>query len=242
MQLFKLAQSSIEQAIDKTQMNIALFYIDERWSNHNRQPILSKDLDAIQILKDYMASGSFARGQTSINADASMVYIGNINDTVQNILQYTHLFSSFPPEYNNDSAFFDRMQYYLPGWEMPKMRSELLTSHYGLISDCLGELCKEMRKYDFSHLFDTYFTLNRACNTRDEIGIRETFSGLCKLLYSDGNISKAEAEALLQCAIEGRRWVKEQLRIMAAAEFADSVLGYRDVETGVSYEVCVPEM
>lgn len=108
-----------------------------------------KDRDAIQIMKDYMASGSFARGKDMINADASMVFIGNINDSVENLLKVTHLFSPFPPEFNNDSAFFDRIHYYLPGWETPKMRTNLLTEKYGLITDCLSEFCKEMRRFDY---------------------------------------------------------------------------------------------
>ena len=142
-----------------------------------------KDVNAIQILKDYMASGSFARGKDQINADASIVYIGNINDNVETLLKITHLFTPFPPEFNNDSAFFDRMHYYLPGWEIPKMRSELLTGKYGLITDCLSEFCKEMRKKDFSHTFDIYFKLNKDFNKRDEIAVRKTFSGLAKLLF-----------------------------------------------------------
>ena len=116
-----------------------------------------RDLDAIQIMKDYMASGSFARGRDMINADASMVFVGNINDSVQNLLKVAHLFEPFPPEFNNDSAFFDRIHYYLPGWEIPKMRSELLTEKYGLITDCLAELTRELRKKDCTHLLDAYF-------------------------------------------------------------------------------------
>lgn len=187
-----------------------------------------RDMDAIQILKDYMASGSFARSRELINADASIVYIGNINDSVDSLLKVTHLFNPFPSEFNNDSAFFDRIHYYLPGWEIPKMRSELLTEKYGLITDCLAEFCKEMRKFDFTHLFDTYFSLNRDFNKRDEIAVRKTFSGLAKLLFPDQQISKSEATMLLGYAIEGRRRVKEQLKIMAGVEFIDINLGYID--------------
>lgn len=189
-----------------------------------------KDMDAIQILKDYMASGSFARGRDMINADASMVYIGNINDSVESLLKVTHLFNPFPPEFNGDSAFFDRIHYYLPGWEIPKMRSELLTEKYGLITDCLAEFCKEMRKYDFTHEFDDFFRLNRDFNKRDEIAVRKTFSGLCKLLFPDESINKEYARMLLEYAIEGRRRVKEQLKIMAGVEFIDVNLGYIDDE------------
>ena len=200
-----------------------------------------RDMDAIQILKDYMASGSFARGRDMINADASIVYIGNINDSVESLLKVTHLFNPFPPEFNSDSAFFDRMHYYLPGWETPKMRSELLTGKYGLITDCLAEFCKEMRKYDFSHEFDKYFRLNKDFNKRDEIAVRKTYSGLAKLLFPDEVISKEYAEMLLEYAIEGRRRVKEQLKIMAGVEFIDVNLGYVDIEEGTEVIISVPE-
>ena len=185
-----------------------------------------RDQDAIQIMKDYMASGSFARGREMINADASMVFVGNINDSVQNLLKVTHLFSPFPPEFNNDSAFFDRMHYYLPGWEIPKMRSELLTGKYGLITDCLAEFSRGMRRMDYTHLFDGYFRLNSKFNKRDEIAVRKTMSALTKLLFPDKQITCDETEWLLQYAVEGRRRVKEQLRTMAGVEFADVELGY----------------
>lgn len=187
-----------------------------------------RDVDAIQIMKDYMASGSFARGRDMINADASMVFVGNINDTVQNLLKVTHLFSPFPPEFNNDSAFFDRMHYYLPGWEIPKMRSELLTEKYGLITDCLAEYTRGMRRMDYTHVLDQYFHLNHKFNKRDEIAVRKTMSGMLKLLFPDKNVTREEVEWLLKYAIEGRRRVKEQLKIIAGIEFADVDLGYLD--------------
>lgn len=199
-----------------------------------------RDQDAIQIMKDYMASGSFARGHDMINADASMVFVGNINDSVQNLLKISHLFSPFPPEFNNDSAFFDRMHYYLPGWEIPKMRSNLLTEKYGLITDCLAEYTRGMRRMDYTHLLDTCFRLNEKFNKRDEIAVRKTVSGLVKLLFPDKNITRDEMEWLLKYAIEGRRRVKEQLKLMAGIEFADTDLGYYD-EAGTEHIVGVPE-
>lgn len=199
-----------------------------------------RDLDAIQIMKDYMASGSFARGRDMINADASMVFVGNINDSVQNLLKVAHLFEPFPPEFNNDSAFFDRIHYYLPGWEIPKMRSELLTEKYGLITDCLAELTRELRKKDCTHLLDAYFRLNNKFNKRDEIAVRKTMSGLIKLIFPDENVTEEEMRRLLEYAIEGRRRVKEQLKIMAGVEFADVALGYVD-EYGSETVVSVPE-
>ena len=199
-----------------------------------------RDLDAIQIMKDYMASGSFARGRDMINADASMVFVGNINDSVQNLLKVAHLFEPFPPEFNNDSAFFDRIHYYLPGWEIPKMRSELLTEKYGLITDCLAELTRELRKKDCTHLLDAYFRLNGKFNKRDEIAVRKTMSGLIKLIFPDENVTEDEMRRLLEYAIEGRRRVKEQLKLMAGGEFADVALGYVD-EYGSETVVSVPE-
>ena len=199
-----------------------------------------RDLDAIQIMKDYMASGSFARGRDMINADASMVFVGNINDSVQNLLKVAHLFEPFPPEFNNDSAFFDRIHYYLPGWEIPKMRSELLTEKYGLITDCLAELTRELRKKDCTHLLDSYFRLNNKFNKRDEIAVRKTMSGLIKLIFPDENVTEEEMRWLLEYAIEGRRRVKEQLKLMAGVEFADVALGYVD-EYGSETVVSVPE-
>lgn len=201
-----------------------------------------KDMNAIQVLKDYMASGSFARGRDQINADASMVFEGNINDTVANVLKTTHLFDPFPPEFNNDSAFFDRIHCYLPGWEVPKMRSDLLTGRYGLITDCLSEFCREMRRKDFSQLLNQWFRLNADFNQRDEIAVRKTFSGLAKLLFPDERMTKDDARLVLEYAIEGRRRVKEQLKIMAGVEFNDVNLGYWDAENPqVPVIVGVPE-
>ena len=201
-----------------------------------------KDMNAIQILKDYMASGSFARGKDQLNADASMVFEGNINDSVQNVLKTTHLFDPFPKEFNSDSAFFDRIHLYLPGWEVPKMRSSLLTGHYGLITDCLSEFCHEMRKRDYTHHIDTYFRLNSDFNKRDEIGVRKTFSGMAKLLFPDERMTKEDVQMILDYAVEGRRRVKEQLKIMAGVEFIDVNLGYLDVDNPMqNHVVSVPE-
>lgn len=182
--------------------------------------------NGIQILKDYMASGSFSRGKEVIYADASMVFIGNINDTVENMLKISHLFSPFPDTFSNDSAFFDRMHYYLPGWEIPKIKAEYLTEEFGLISDCFAEYAKELRKFDYSHLFDDWFKFNKNVTTRDENAIRKTISGLVKILFPDLNYNKEDAEMIITYAIEGRRRVKEQLRRISGDEFADVELGY----------------
>lgn len=201
-----------------------------------------KDMNAIQILKGYMAGGTYARGRESFNGDASMVFEGNINDSVQNVLKTTHLFDPFPPEFNEDSAFFDRIHCYLPGWEVPKMRSDLLTKRYGLITDCLSEFCKGMRKRDYTHHLDDFYRLNGDFNTRDEIGVRKTFSGLMKLLFPDERMSHDDAKMILDYAIEGRRRVKEQLKIMAGIEFMDVNLGYSELDNPAAVTIVgVPE-
>ncbi|WP_419030805.1 BREX system Lon protease-like protein BrxL [Collinsella stercoris] len=189
-----------------------------------------RDQNAIQIMKGYMANGTFGRGTETFNAEASMVFEGNINDSVTNVLKTTHLFDPFPPEFNNDSAFFDRIHCYLPGWEVPKMRSDLICERYSLITDCLGEFLHAMRRHDFTHHIDRHFRLNSDFNRRDEIGVRKTFSGLAKLIFPDGKMDREDVRMLLEYAIEGRRRVKEQLKTMAGIEFIDVKLGHADVE------------
>lgn len=196
-----------------------------------------RDQNAVQIMKGYMANGTFGRGTESFNAEASMVFEGNINDSVANILKTTHLFDPFPPEFNNDSAFFDRIHCYLPGWEVPKMRSDLICERYSLITDCLGEFLHAMRRRDFTHHIDRHFRLNSDFNRRDEIGVRKTFSGLAKLIFPDGKMSREDVRILLEYAIEGRRRVKEQLKTMAGIEFIDVKLGYADVENPMEVHV-----
>lgn len=196
-----------------------------------------RDQNAIQIMKGYMANGTFGRGTESFNAEASMVFEGNINDSVANVLKTTHLFDPFPPEFNNDSAFFDRIHCYLPGWEVPKMRSDLICERYSLITDCLGEFLHAMRRRDFTHHIDRYFRLNSDFNRRDEIGVRKTFSGLAKLIFPDGKMNREDVRMLLEYAIEGRRRVKEQLKTMAGIEFIDVKLGYADMENPVEMHV-----
>ena len=197
--------------------------------------------DMIQIMKNYMANGSFARGTESISADASIAFEGNTFHTVEHMLRSSHLFEPFPAEFNGDSAFFDRIHAYLPGWETPKLRASLFTQNYGLISDCFSEFCHEMRKYDYTDLFGTYFELNSKFNTRDDIAVRRTFSGLAKLIYPDGEISKEEAGELLEYCIECRRRVKEQLCKMNPSEFSDVGLGYVDLDTSEERVVSLPE-
>lgn len=201
-----------------------------------------KDKDGIQIMKDYMASGSFARGKEEKNANASMVFIGNINQSVDVILKTSNLFEPFPPEIANDSAFFDRIHFYLPGWEIPKMRPELITDEYGFITDYISEFFREMRKRTFSDSIDKYFRLGNNLNQRDVIAVRETVSGLVKIIYPDGNYTKEELEEILQYALVGRRRVKEQLKKIGGMEFYDVHFSYIDEETMEEKYVSVPEI
>lgn len=204
--------------------------------------ITSASSDMVQIMKNYMANGTFARGSDSISSDASIAFEGNTFRSVADMMRTTNLFEPFPDEFNNDSAFFDRIHAYLPGWETPKLRASLFTSNFGLITDCFAEFCHAMRKYDFTNLFSEYFELNDKYNTRDDTAVRRTFSGLAKLLYPDEMMTKEETRQLLEYSIECRRRVKEQLRKMNPSEFSDVDLGYIDIETGVETIVYLPEV
>ena len=197
--------------------------------------------DMIQIMKNYMANGSFARGSDSISSDASIAFEGNTFRSVADMMRTTNLFEPFPDAFNNDSAFFDRIHAYLPGWETPKLRSALFTRKYGLISDCFSEFCHEMRKLDFTNSFSEYFELNKNFNTRDDTAVRRTFSGMAKLIYPDEKMRKEECREILEYAIECRRRVKEQLRKMNPAEYSDVGLGYIDLETAKEIIVELPE-
>lgn len=203
--------------------------------------ITQASADMVQIMKNYMANGSFARGADSISSDASIAFEGNTFRSVADMMRTTNLFEPFPEEFNNDSAFFDRIHAYLPGWETPKLRSSLFTKRYGLISDCFSEFCHAMRKYDFTNSFSQYFDLNNQFNTRDTIAVGRTFSGMAKLIYPDENMTKEETREILEYAIECRRRVKEQLRKMTPGEFSDVNLSYIDNDTGEEFVVSLPE-
>ncbi|GAB0171674.1 protease Lon-related BREX system protein BrxL [Lysinibacillus sp. CTST325] len=200
-----------------------------------------KDKDGIQIMKDYMASGSFARGKEEKNASASMVFVGNINQSVDVLLKTSHLFAPFPPEMANDTAFFDRMHYYMPGWEIPKMRPEFFTDRYGFIVDYVAEFFREMRKRSFADSIDRYFKLGNNLNQRDTIAVRKTVSGIVKLLYPHGEFTREDIEEVLKYALEGRRRVKEQLKKIGGMEFYDVMFSYLDKETMQEEHVAVPE-
>ncbi|WP_434643281.1 protease Lon-related BREX system protein BrxL [Thermoanaerobacterium thermosaccharolyticum] len=203
--------------------------------------ITFKDKDGIQIMKDYMASGSFARGKEEKNASASMVFVGNINQSVDVLLKTSHLFDPFPEAMANDTAFFDRMHYYIPGWEIPKMRPEFFTDEYGFITDYVSEFMREMRKRSFSDALDKYFKLGNNLNQRDVIAVRKTVSGLVKLIYPNGEFTRDDIEEILRYALVGRRRVKEQLKKIGGMEFYDVHFSYIDNETMNEEFVSVPE-
>ncbi|MBO1513531.1 protease Lon-related BREX system protein BrxL [Metabacillus bambusae] len=200
-----------------------------------------KDKDGIQIMKDYMASGSFARGKEEKNASASMIFVGNINQSLDSLIKTSHLFAPFPEEMANDSAFFDRMHYYIPGWEIPKMRPEFFTDKYGFIVDYLAEFFREMRKRSFADSIDKYFKLGNNLNQRDVIAVRKTVSGLVKLIFPHGEYTKEDIEEILAFALEGRRRVKEQLKKIGGMEFYDINFSYIDKESMQEEYVSVPE-
>lgn len=203
--------------------------------------ITFKDKDGIQIMKDYMASGSFARGKEEKAASASMVFVGNINQSVDVLLKTSHLFEPFPEAMAYDSAFFDRMHFYLPGWEIPKMRPEFFTDNYGFITDYLAEFLREMRKTTFGDVTDKYFRFGNNLNQRDVIAVRKTVSGLTKLLYPHGEFSKEDIEEILRYALVGRRRVKEQLKKIGGMEFYDVHFSYINIDSMEEEFVSVPE-
>lgn len=200
-----------------------------------------KDKDGVQIMKDYMASGSFARGKEEKASSASMVFVGNINQSVDVLLKTSSLFDPFPPEMGTDTAFLDRIHCYLPGWEIPKFRPEHFTNDYGFISDYLAEFIRELRKAQYGDAIDHYFRLGKNLNQRDTIAVRRMADGYLKLLYPDGSFTKEEVEEVLRISLEMRRRVKEQLKKLGGMEFYDVNFSYIDNETFEEHYVSVPE-
>lgn len=200
-----------------------------------------KDKDGVQIMKDYMASGSFARGKEEKAASASMVFVGNINQTVDVLLKTSSLFDPFPPEMGKDTAFLDRIHCYLPGWEVPKFRPNHFTNDYGFITDYLAEFIRELRKEQYGDAFDRYFRLGKNLNQRDTIAVRKMIDGYLKLIYPDGDFSKDELEEIVKISLEMRRRVKEQLKKLGGMEFYDVNFSYIDNDTFEEKYVSVPE-
>ncbi len=200
-----------------------------------------KDQDGVQIMKDYMASGSFARGKEEKNAYASMVFVGNINQSVDAILKTSHLFEPFPESMGNDTAFLDRIHCYIPGWEIPKYRPEFFTNDYGFITDYFSEIMRELRKISYADAYAHYYRLGNNLNQRDVIAVKKTVSGMIKLIHPDGKFDKESVEEILRFALEMRRRVKEQQKKIGGMEFYDVNFAYIDNETFSEEYVPVPE-
>lgn len=200
-----------------------------------------KDQDGVQIMKDYMASGSFARGKEEKNATAGMVFVGNINQSVDILLKTSHLFDPFPDVMGQDTAFLDRMHCYLPGWEIPKYRPEFFTDNYGFITDYYAEIMRELRKISYSDAHDKYFRLGNQLNQRDVIAVKRTVSGMIKLIYPHGKFEKEDVEKILRFSLEMRRRVKEQLKKIGGMEFYDVNFSYISNDDFNEEYVSVPE-
>ena len=187
--------------------------------------------DLVDIMKNYMANKSFSRGVSVMQAEASMVFVGNTSHNVPYMLKNSDLFEELPTQYH-DPAFLDRIHYYLPGWEFEQIRSEMFTHGYGFVVDYLAEILHNQRDVDYGSVFERYFTLSSTLSTRDRDAVRKTFSGLMKLVYPSGNATPEQMEPLLRCAIEGRKRVKDQLcRIdstMAEVDFSYTRAGSAD--------------
>jgi ATP-dependent Lon protease len=197
--------------------------------------------EVITTLKTYCESGSFARGKESITGNASIAMFGNTNQPVDVMVRSSHLFMPMPDVIRDDLAFLDRIHYYIPGWEVPKMRMEFFTDHYGFVVDYLAEALRELRRHNFTEVVDQHFSMGEHLNARDVKAVRKAVSGLIKLIYPDGRLTKDELAELLTLALEGRRRVKEQLKKIGAFEYHQTSFSYRDKETTEERYVGVPE-
>jgi len=197
--------------------------------------------EVVTTLKTYCESGTFARGREAFSAHASIVMFGNTNQPVEVMVRSSHLFSPMPDIIREDMAFLDRIHYYIPGWEIPKMRVEFFTNRYGFIVDYLSEALRELRRHNFTDIIDRHFSLGSHLNARDVKAVRKTVSGLVKLIYPNGELERDELSELVELAIEGRRRVKEQLKKMGSFEYHQTSFSYIDNETREERYVGVPE-
>lgn len=200
-----------------------------------------KDKDGHTNNERLYGVGIVCRGKEEKAASASMVFVGNINQSVDVLLKTSSLFDPFPPEMGTDTAFLDRMHCYLPGWEVPKFRPEHFTNDYGFITDYLAEFIRELRKEQYGDALDRYFRLGKNLNQRDTIAVRKMIDGYLKLLYPDGEFSKDDLEEIVKISLEMRRRVKEQLKKLGGMEFYDVNFSYIDNETFEEKYVAVPE-
>ncbi|WP_438006156.1 protease Lon-related BREX system protein BrxL [Sorangium sp. So ce321] len=197
--------------------------------------------EVITTMKTYCESGTFQRGQEATTGDASVAMFGNTNQPVDVMVQTGHLFAPMPEVIRDDMAFIDRLHFYLPGWEIPKMRNEMFTSHYGFVVDYLAEALRDMRKHNFTEVIDRHFSLGAHLNARDRKAVRKTVSGLMKILFPHGEATREELAEVLELALEGRRRVKEQLKKMGSFEYHHTSFSYTSQETGEERFVGVPE-
>ena len=197
--------------------------------------------EVVTTLKTYCESGTFARGKDTLSGTASIAMFGNTNQPVEVMVRSSHLFTPLPEIIREDMAFLDRLHFYIPGWEMPKMKIDFFTTHYGFVVDYLAEALRELRRHSFTERIDNYFAFGTHLKSRDVKAVRRTFSGLVKLIHPSGEMTKEEATELLELALEGRRRVKEQLKKMGSFEFHQTSFSYIDNETREERFVGVPE-
>ena len=197
--------------------------------------------EVVTTLKTYCESGTFARGKDSMSGMASLAMFGNTNQPVEVMVRSSHLFMPMPDVIREDMAFLDRLHIYIPGWEITKMRVEFFTDHYGFIVDYFAEALRELRKQNFTEIIDRHFSLGSHLNARDVKAVRKTVSGLVKLIYPDGELTKEELQELVELALEGRRRVKEQLKKMGSFEYHQTSFSLIDSETREEKFVGVPE-
>ena len=197
--------------------------------------------EVVTTLKTYCESGTFARGKDALSGTASLAMFGNTNQPVEVMVRSSHLFAPMPDIIREDMAFLDRLHFYIPGWEVPKMRIEFFTSHYGFVVDYLAEALRELRRHNYTELMDHHFFLGSHLNARDVKAVRKTVAGLIKLLYPHGEVSKDEMADIVELAVEGRRRVKEQLKKLGPFEYHQTSFSYLDNETREERFVGVPE-
>jgi len=197
--------------------------------------------EVITTLKTYCESGKFARGKDSLSGSASIAMFGNTNQPVEVMVKSSHLFTPLPAVIREDWAFLDRIHFYIPGWEVPKMRRDYFTDHYGFIVDYLAEALRELRRHNFAEVIDHHFSLGSHLKARDVAAVRRTVAGLMKLIYPTGECTKDELAELVELAMEGRRRVKEQLKKMGSFEFHQTSFSYIDNESREERFVGVPE-
>ena len=197
--------------------------------------------EVVTTLKTYCESGTFARGKDALTGRASVAMFGNTNQPVDVMVRSSHLFMPMPEVIREDMAFLDRLHFYIPGWEIPKMRVEYFTDHYGFVVDYLAEALRELRKHNFTEAIDRHFSLGSHLNARDVKAVRKTVSGLVKLIYPHGEMSREELAELVELAVEGRRRVKEQLKKLGSFEYHQTSFSYIDNETREERFVGVPE-